>query len=62
MARRVVRAAALERALKVLDARGVKPAACDLLPDGAIRLHLTPPVAIDGDHEAEAMAWDAALQ
>lgn len=62
MAARVVRAAAFERALKVLEARGVQPAACDLLPDGAIRLHLTSPVAIESDHEAEAKAWDAALE
>lgn len=64
MSTRVVRATELRRVLDVLEARGLKPPCCDLLPGGAVRLHLTPPAANDAapvDAEAEARAWDEAL-
>lgn len=64
MTARVVRATELRRVLDVLEARGLKPPCCDLLPGGAVRLHLTLPAANDSgavDLEAEGRRWDEAL-
>lgn len=62
MASRVVKANELRRVLDVLEARGVQPATFDLLPGGAVRLHLKPPAANDDGADQESKAWDAALE
>lgn len=64
MTARVVRATEIKRVLDVLEARGVTPTTYDLLPGGAVRLHLTPPAANDTvatETEAEKRAWAEAL-
>lgn len=62
MASRVVKANELNRVLDVLAKRGVAPTTYDLLPGGAVRLHLTPPAANDVGADQESKAWDAALE
>lgn len=58
----VVRKADLTRVLDVLAARGVTPAAFDVLPGGGVRLHAVAPAASDAAAEQRgAEAWDAAL-
>ncbi len=67
MTSRVVHKSDLTRALDLLAARGSSPAALDLLPGGAVRLHLTAPAELcaqapAADDDAEAVAgWDEAL-
>lgn len=63
MSARVVRATAINRILDVLTARGVRPAALTVLPNGAVRFHMAEPAANDSppDLEAEGRAWDEAL-
>lgn len=65
MTSRVVRATELKRILDVLEARGLKPPCCDLLPGGAVRLHLSAPAAANDavavDAEAEERAWAEVL-
>lgn len=62
MGARVVKANELNRVLDVLEKRGLAPTTYDLLPGGAVRLHLRPPAANDDGADQEAKAWDAALE
>lgn len=64
MSSRVVRKTDLARVLDVLATRDLRPTACDLLPGGNIRLHLTDPAAVETDDPAamqESKGWDAAF-
>jgi len=62
MAARVVKANELNRVLDVLAKRGMAPTTYDLLPGGAVRLHLIPPAANDAGRDQETSEWDAALK
>ena len=64
MAARVAHKSELSRALDVLDARGEKLAAMDVLPGGAFRLHVIAPAGPTAQlapDAKEAAAWDEAL-
>lgn len=60
---RVVRKLEMTRLLDLLAAREIMPACFDLLPGGAVRVYLQPPVAANdtGASEKEVAAWDEAL-
>ncbi len=62
---RVVRKLEMTRFLDLLAAREITPACFDLLPGGAVRVHLKPPVAANdagSADEKEVAAWDEALR
>lgn len=62
---RVVRKHDMARLLDLLAAREIAPACFDLLPGGAVRVHLTNPAPVTDDaaeDEKAARAWDEALR
>jgi len=62
---RVVRKHEMARLLDLLAAREITPACFDLLPGGAVRVHLTNPAPANDDAdeiEKAARAWDEALK
>jgi hypothetical protein len=40
--RRAIRSSDVDAAVAALEARGIRPSAIDLLPTGAIRVHIAP--------------------
>ena len=64
MAARKVHKAEFNRALEMLKERGETLTALDLLPGGALRLHVVPPAGTlpePAQEAREAAEWDAAL-
>lgn len=62
---RVVRKLDMTRLLDMLAAREITPACFDLLPGGAVRVHLTNPAPTNDDAdeiEKAAKEWDEALK
>jgi len=61
MARRpAVRAKDMQATLDALAQRGLKPCTLDVLPDGTVRWHFTPPVSsAEDDLDRELAAFEA---
>jgi hypothetical protein len=58
--RPAIRSSDVDAAVAALEARGIRPCAIDLLPTGAIRVHIAPPQAdaVD-DLDRELAAFEA---
>ncbi|WP_461343725.1 hypothetical protein [Brevundimonas sp. GN22] len=59
---KVVRQIDLLRVVDALSKRGIVPAAIDVLPGGAVRLHSTSPSGVPAASDEEAAKWDEALR
>lgn len=57
---RIVRGSEIDRILDKLAARGIEPAAFDILPGGIVRLHRLPP-GDQPESDAGEAGWDVAL-